>query len=248
MEGVFDRVSYRKFFGYIGEARLHGKAPGTTSPAYHLFAHEMMIDKNLTCTGVCFTLYEDEPQYCDSDESNEGLVLKFVSAGKIVLRIIENKLHILELRGGGGFRIGSFLIQLAIEFAIRDEYEEISLGSTRGSGEFYFKLGFVPPQENLQREDIIERLKKNQYSKQQLCIDGGHMFLPRESLIIWKQKILKTPILPGVFGMGVSPNIPDINYSNSKCHHDLFFSSRSDEKPKLSEVKNEQEKIVCKSN
>jgi len=233
-KGVMDRVPYLSFYAYIGQATLFGKNPDKISSPYHLFAHEM-IAENFS-TSICFTVYGEKPSYTLDDDPHEGTAWKFLSTGKIVLRIVDNKVLILQLMGGGDFRVGSFLIQLAIEFAIRNQYDEISLGSNRGSGEFYFKLGFVPYQAYFRQEEICEALINNQNTTDRLYIDGGHMFLPEPSLNIWKKRILEQPILPRVFRIEFSPNIPDKIYSNSVSHHDLFFSRKPDEEPKYTQV------------
>jgi len=83
------------------------------------------------------------------------------------------------------YRCGSLLIQVAIEHSLRQGLGgKIKLNSTRDSGQFYFKLGFLP-----KSGDILEALLKGN------DINGYEMYLPEASIMAWKEKITKHSVL-----------------------------------------------------
>lgn len=112
--------------------------------------------------------------------SSEARVQLWVNTGgnSLSLNAINNS--------NNAYRCGTFLIQLAIELSIQNGFNgAVTLNSTRDSGQFYFKLGFLP--ESKVVYDYLLRGEK---------VSGGQMYLPNSSIEAWKAKILQHPVLP----------------------------------------------------
>jgi len=86
------------------------------------------------------------------------------------------------------YRLGTALIQAAVELSIKEGFDgRIAVCSRKKSGQFFFKLGFIP-----EDHGVFDRLKKGEE------INGKTMHLPEDSIAIWKQKIAQRSILKGV--------------------------------------------------
>ena len=82
------------------------------------------------------------------------------------------------------FRLGSLLVQLAIEKSFEaGAGGKVTLSSSGGSGVFYHKMGFVSPFQSVQ-----ERLAR------EVPIDAGDMYLPEDAIEAWKKKIRENPL------------------------------------------------------
>lgn len=88
------------------------------------------------------------------------------------------------------FRLGSAMIQFAIEISISKGFDgRVTLYSSGGSAGFYYRLGFKCEDPDQQRRVEAEFKSGNR------GLDGGPMYLPPESIAIWKQKITQASIL-----------------------------------------------------
>lgn len=118
----------------------------------------------------CFYCYDDKPY----------------SHAKLLLKKSPDCMWICSMNNTEKqYRLGSLLIQIAIEQSIMNGFDgRVELVSTRQSGQFYFKLGFLP------KNDAILGLLL--LGKE---VDGGEMYLPIQSISAWKSKIEKRPVL-----------------------------------------------------
>jgi len=96
-----------------------------------------------------------------------------------------NSINSMILITPGRYRQGSMLIQIAVEHSLNNgRGGKVELTSTNQSGQFYFKLGFLPKDET-----ILRRLSNGEN------IDGRDMYLPDASIAAWKTKIARHRIL-----------------------------------------------------
>jgi len=97
--------------------------------------------------------------------------------------------------------IGTCLIQRAIEESFKRGYEgRVGVSAFFNSHGFYYKLGFRS-QEPLINEAVVEALQRSKVigkPSDTLCLGEVDMFLPREAIDQWKQKIMGAPIVPEV--------------------------------------------------
>ncbi len=127
------------------------------------------------------------------EESDGKLAINSGAGGWLVLSSSGGEgIHICRIdnfmKSLNSFRIGSTLIQFAIEKSIEAGFGgQVTLVSSGGSGVFYHKLGFVC--ESLENQKKVEQaLRKNQRT------DGNTMYLHEEAIIAWRIKIDENPI------------------------------------------------------
>lgn len=114
------------------------------------------------------------------------------NAGWLLLGYGKDVIHINRIDNfrGQDFRLGSALVQFAIEMSLKAGYGgKVALHTTNSSAGFYYRLGFVCKNAECQKRLVKE------YQNNKITIDDVDMYLPPEAIAIWEQKIAKTPIL-----------------------------------------------------
>ncbi|MDP1608194.1 MAG: hypothetical protein Q8L98_02635 [Chlamydiales bacterium] len=118
-----------------------------------------------------------------SDSAAGWLVLSH-SEGAIYINRMDNFSKLSKVR------LGSALVQFAIELSLKEGYGgKVAVRSTNGSAGFYYRLGFVCKDPELQKKVVEE------YQTNKRTLDGWDMYLSAEAIEMWKQKIANTPIL-----------------------------------------------------
>lgn len=99
-----------------------------------------------------------------------------------------NRIDTCRVFFGRSRGLGSAMVQFAIEKSLAAGFEgRVGLRSEYGSGVFYYKLGFVSPNPEYQKQiEAAARAGKQ--------IDGHDMYLPEAAIAAWKGKIHKNPI------------------------------------------------------
>jgi Acetyltransferase (GNAT) domain len=154
---------------------------------------EICHDAETLCTYYApFQLFRHGEGQIFTYSSNGGwLMLKpYDAAGTIEICRIDNFSYDFDyskkMRG-----IGSALVQFAIEKSIEMGYGgKVSVNSTNRSALFYHKLGFVCVENPQMQKRILEAALSNEKG-----LDGGNMQLSEDSIVVWKKKISKNPIL-----------------------------------------------------
>lgn len=175
--GVTAPIKWQPFFKRVRSIRVHHKNRKRINnhSIIHVYQHE---ENNF----LYFTGYK---------ELSSAFVSR-LSAAKLMLSVGKKAIHINAINNHEEtHRLGSAFIQIAIEYSFKVGYEgRVNLNSTRQSGLFYFKLGFAPEEQNIFPE-----------LQEQKNVDGGDMYLPPESIEIWKKKIENNPLLPSTLDL-----------------------------------------------
>jgi hypothetical protein len=186
--GTEAAIKWQPHFSWVKSVKINPKNmdQGLQPVLFHIYAHtEISMDREF----LYFTVYRD--QSWPSRLSQAKLML---SLGRDTICI--NALSSHERT----HRIGSALIQIAIEYSFKNGYGgKVSLNSARDSGLFYFKLGFAPTQ-----QEAFDELQNGK------SVDGGEMYLPEISIKQWENKIAKNKILHSTI-----QSLPKI--SDSQC-------------------------------
>lgn len=181
--GTTDSVSRQSYFQWLNAVYVNQKRTNFRNGpiCINLYAHH--LERGYICfsgyaTGNSSVTKADVLLIPDTDRSFSHISLS-------------------ALNGGGEHRLGSVLIQMVIEYSIHQGCEgRVSLRSTRDSGQFYFKLGFIPD-----NDIVYQELMAGQHT------NGWDMYLPEASIAIWKEKIRKHPLLTRQIGKQWTDNI-----------------------------------------
>lgn len=114
-----------------------------------------------------------------------------LGSGWLSLSQKEERTHINRLDNFySGVRLGSALVQFAIEMSLKAGHGgKVTVCSINASAGFYYRLGFICKDAELQKKVVEE------YQNHKSTLDGQEMYLPPEAIAIWKQKIKKNSIL-----------------------------------------------------
>jgi len=174
-----------------------------TEPAgiFDFYSHQLPQDKHCHYISA----------YNTSDASSDHPSL---SKGKLCYSIGESALHVCQLNSFTQYRLGSTLMQIAVELSLEAGFEgRVELVSTRLSGPFYFKLGFLP-----RSQSVLEKLENSE----KYC-DGHEMYLPDAAICAWKKKISAHPILASSKSQ-MTPTPPPLSQIGARLSGHTFFN------------------------
>lgn len=176
--GTAAPIRWQPYFKWVNSVRVNHKDDISLEPkVIHIYGH---WENDF----LYFTGHREDYIKFGSRDSDAKIMLSVSSENQIADG--SDCIFINALNTHGVYRFGSVFIQIAIENSLMAGYEgKVRLNSTRDSGLFYFKLGFVPV-----CELTFKRLKNGEQ------INGGEMYLPQASIDIWKSKIAANSILP----------------------------------------------------
>lgn len=176
--GTAAPIRWQPYFKWVNSILVNHKEDGSLDPkAIHVYGH---WENDF----LYFTGHREDYLRFRSRDSSAKIMLSVSSKSQNVED--SGYVFINSLNAYGIYRLGSVFIQIAIENSLMAGMGgRVRLNSTRDSGLFYFKLGFVPDCE------LTFNFLKNGEN-----INGGEMYLPQASIEIWKNKITANPILP----------------------------------------------------
>lgn len=182
--GTWDYASRDAYFGtnYQREALMKVNNRRGSSEVFdlRLIEHNPSHGSTLYCP-FKISLFPNQRTYI-SDSAAGWLVLSH-SEEAIYINRMDNFSKLSKVR------LGSALVQFAIELSLKEGYGgKVAVRSTNGSAGFYYRLGFVCKDPELQKK-VVEEYQTNKRS-----LDGWDMYLSAKAIEIWKQKIANTPI------------------------------------------------------
>ncbi len=182
--GTWDYSSRHAEFGNNYERVALIKAPDRKGSSHVFDLRKVNTDSFHGTTLYCpfsIDLFPDGQTYIAN--INSGWLVLSHDQGAIFINRIDNFVR-------PEVHLGSALVQFAIEMSLKAGYEgKVAVRSTNGSAGFYYRLGFICA--DPARQKSIEE----EYQNNKSTLDGGDMYLPPESIAIWKQKIAQVPIL-----------------------------------------------------
>lgn len=176
--GTAAPIRWQPYFKWVNSVRVNHKDDISLEPkVIHIYGH---WENDF----LYFTGHREDYIKFRSRDSDAKIMLSISSENQKADG--SGYIFINALNAHGVYRFGSVFIQIAIEYSFMAGYGgKVRLNSTRDSGLFYFKLGFVPV-----CALTFKRLKNGEQ------INGGEMYLPQASIDVWKSKIAAYSLLP----------------------------------------------------